>query len=282
MADCIVKVPKYSVYNDYDFIGFSFNGFHCVEDLHILRVSDGSRYQENLTPQIAEQIGSHAGMDGAYFLGAWHRQKTFDIKFAFERLSQFDIYRLQAIFSGEAMGELWFDEHPYKVWDAKVTGTPKLDMIPFDDGVEGIIYKGEGTIQFTAYYPYAHTPDYVRWPDDTDEGEQWKNRDGRLFSSYYDVDTKQGFKNATQWGAAANLWEELYGAAEDEAELDLHGEAPAWFGGEFKYYNDIGDLFTFTIDNTYDGNERQANPVFIINFKEQFNMVKQIKLGFYG
>jgi hypothetical protein len=48
----IVKVPQYSVYDDYDFIGFSFNGYHCVEDLGIIRVGNGTRYQENLTPQI--------------------------------------------------------------------------------------------------------------------------------------------------------------------------------------------------------------------------------------
>jgi hypothetical protein len=93
-GECIVKVPSYSVYDDYDFIGFSFNGYHCVEDLHIYRTSDGSRYQENLTPQISEQTGQHSGVDGAYFLGAQHRQKVFNIKFAFERLSQFDIYKI--------------------------------------------------------------------------------------------------------------------------------------------------------------------------------------------
>ena len=37
-GECIVKVPKYSVYDDYDFIGFSFNGYHCIEDLNIIRL----------------------------------------------------------------------------------------------------------------------------------------------------------------------------------------------------------------------------------------------------
>jgi hypothetical protein len=41
-------------------------------------------------------------------------------------LSQEDIIKLQTTFAFDKMGELWFDEYPYKVWDAKVTGTPQL------------------------------------------------------------------------------------------------------------------------------------------------------------
>lgn len=215
----IVKVPRYDVYDDYDFIGFSFNGYHCVEDLHIIRVSDGSRYKENLTPQIQEYTGQHAGIDGAFLTGVQHRQKTFDIQFAFDGLTQEQIWDIQWAFLGDDIHDLWFDEYPYKVWDAKVTGQPQLQVIPFDNGSGGILYKGEGTVQFTAYYPYAHTPDYVRWPDDKDEDKLWEGRDGRVFSSYYDVNTKQGFKNAVQWQEAANLW-----SSKAVKDLDVRGE----------------------------------------------------------
>ena len=33
--------------------------------------------------------------------------------------------------------------------------------IPFDDDTLGRVYRGEGSVQFTCYWPYAHTPDYV-------------------------------------------------------------------------------------------------------------------------
>jgi hypothetical protein len=62
---------------------------------------------------------------------------------------------------GREVGDLWFAEAPYRVYSAKVTGQPKLSVIPFPDPTWGRIYKGEGTIEFTCYYPYAHTPDYV-------------------------------------------------------------------------------------------------------------------------
>ena len=208
----IVKVPRYNVYDDYDFIGFSFNGYHCIEDLGIIRVGNGTRYQENLTPQIQEQIGQHPGIDGAYFIGAQYRQKTFDIQFAFDGLTQDRVWKLHEVFSGENIHDLWFDEYPYKVWDAKVTGQPQLQVIPFDDGNGGVLYKGEGTVQFIAYYPYAHTPDFVQWSDN-ETAANWEKRDGRLFSSY------QPFKNKEQWQTVADLWE-----CEPNEGLDIRGE----------------------------------------------------------
>ena len=122
MAECIIKVPN----SCEDFLGFSFNGVHCIDDLHIMRTSEGSRYTENLTPQITERVSTHAGMDGAYFHGVNDRQKVFDVKFAFDNLTLEDLTNIHRTFAGDKMGELWFDEYPYKVWDAKVTGTPQL------------------------------------------------------------------------------------------------------------------------------------------------------------
>ena len=73
------------------------------------------------------------------------------------------------VFDGLAVHELIFDEWPYKVYDAKVKGTPAIKYIPFDyyswegEGENKIqkketIYKGEGSVNFICYYPYAHTP----------------------------------------------------------------------------------------------------------------------------
>jgi hypothetical protein len=36
-----------------------------------------------------------------------------------------------------------------------VTGTATLKYIPFGEGTTGRTYKGEGTIQFTCYWPFA-------------------------------------------------------------------------------------------------------------------------------
>jgi hypothetical protein len=41
--------------------------------------------------------------------------------------------RLKVWLNGKEMGDLWFAEAPYKVWSVKVTGTPNIKYVPFDD-----------------------------------------------------------------------------------------------------------------------------------------------------
>jgi hypothetical protein len=52
---------------------------------------------------------------------------------------------------------LIFDETPYKVYSAKVTGTATIKYIPFSEGETNRVYKGEGSIQFTCYTPFARS-----------------------------------------------------------------------------------------------------------------------------
>jgi hypothetical protein len=57
------------------------------------------------------------------------------------------VAELKTHFGDKKIHELIFDETPYKVYRAKVTGTATIKYIPFNEG-EGRerIYKGEGTI----------------------------------------------------------------------------------------------------------------------------------------
>jgi phage-related protein len=71
---------------------------------------------------------------------------------------------------------------PYKTYRAKVTGTATLKYIPFSEGETNRLYRGEGTIQFTCYEPYAICR--KKWLDEydnTNKGE-WKEA-SRLLSS---------------------------------------------------------------------------------------------------
>jgi hypothetical protein len=52
---------------------------------------------------------------------------------------------------------LIFDEMPFKKYYAKVTGSASIKHIPFAEGATNRVYKGEGSIQFTAYDPYAYS-----------------------------------------------------------------------------------------------------------------------------
>ena len=143
-----------------DFIGFTFDNKHSSE-LGIVRVSEGSRYDENLLPSIEDKIVRVPGGDGNYYFGSYYTERDFNISIAFDNLSETQFRELRQHFNGKKIGELIFDETPYKVYKVKVITSPNLKYICFDgedkEGKRIRIYKGEGSISFKALTPFARS-----------------------------------------------------------------------------------------------------------------------------
>ena len=138
-----------------DYLGFTYNGVHSSE-LGIVRTSNGSRFEENLLPTMQDKTVQIPGGDGTYYFGSFYTQKPLTIPFAFDGLTEDKLEQLRAHFGDKKIHDLIFDERPYKAYGAKVTGTATLKYIPFNEGKERErIYKGEGSITFTCYNPYA-------------------------------------------------------------------------------------------------------------------------------
>ena len=174
-----------------DFCGFQFNGVHS-STLKITRVSNGSRYSDELVPNFQDQTALIEGGDGTLFWESFYSQKPINIQIAYDDLSEEDIRKLRQVFNGKDIGELIFDEAPYKAYTVKVQSPPQLQFICFDKTVNSQgesrverVYKGEGSIQFVAYYPYAKSVhkflnEFVD-ADYTNKGE-WKAASGMLES----------------------------------------------------------------------------------------------------
>lgn len=143
-----------------DFIGFTFNNIHS-STLGITRVSDGSRYTDDLLPAFQDKVAEIPGSDGTYFFGTYYKQKPINISIAFDDLTESQLRQLKQFISDKQVHELWFDETPYKAYNAKITGSPSLKYICFDKMIGNNtsirVYKGEGTLNFIAYYPFAHS-----------------------------------------------------------------------------------------------------------------------------
>ena len=137
-----------------DYIGFTYNGKHS-SDLGIVRTSNGSRFDESLLPTMQDKTAQVPGGDGTYYFGSYYTQRSFSVSFAFDDLTEEQIVNLKRHFGDKKIHDLIFDERPYKIWKAKVTGTATMKYIPFAEGETNRVYKGEGTIQFTCYQPYA-------------------------------------------------------------------------------------------------------------------------------
>lgn len=177
-----------------DFTGFHFNGYYS-EDLGITRISDGDRYNSDLLPTRNSRTAQNVGGHGTYYWDSFYTQKSFSINFAFDNLTEREKRNLAIIFGTDQISSLWFDEEPYKQYYVLTNNTLQLKTIAFDAEDGSRIYKGEGSIQLTAYYPFAtsrfkfiDSSPYVSYTDHPND-LQWYEASGMLITDTIDVNS---------------------------------------------------------------------------------------------
>ncbi len=185
-----------------DFIGFTFNGVHS-SDMGIIRTSDGSRFNENLLPASTDKTVQIPGGDGTYYFGSNYTQRQIPISIATDELTETQFRQLKQWLGDKQIHPLVFDEAPYKTYMVKTSSIPTLKFICFDnitknngEIVVNRVYKGEGSLQFIAYFPFARcTKKYLSEYTDSNK-EEWASASGLL--------TAQGGYDGT--GAEINLY----------------------------------------------------------------------------
>lgn len=256
---------------DFDFIGFTFNGKHS-SDLGITRVSEGSRYSDDLLPIIEDKTVPVPGSDGVYYFGSYYRQKNFNMQIAFDSLTDKQFRELKTHFGKKQLGDLIFDEAPYKVYKVKITGVPNLKYICFDEPAQGgdtmqRIYKGEGVITFSAFQPFARSVHKSLSEYNNDNKQQWAATSGMLETlNGYDVfegnsakifnpgDLEADFQIKFSFSEDENVLEKIY--------LDLNEEASNYqiiFKSPIvKIGSDVGFIFD-TKTNLLQGYDSEGN-----------------------
>ena len=185
-----------------DFIGFTFNGVHS-SDMGIIRTSDGSRFNENLLPASTDKTVQIPGGDGTYYFGSNYTQRQIPISIATDELTETQFRQLKQWLGDKQIHPLVFDEAPYKTYMVKTSSAPTLKFICFDnitknngEIVVNRVYKGEGSLQFIAYFPFARcTKKYLSDYSDSNK-EEWASASGLL--------PTQG--NYDETGAEINLY----------------------------------------------------------------------------
>ena len=137
------------------FLGFSFNSIHSSE-LGIVRVSSGNRFDDVLKPSSSEITIEQPGSDGLLLTSTKTSKRQIKLDFAFDHMAEGQLYRLKTVWNDKKLHSLILDEQLYKVYTAKVETAPSLKYIAFEENGQRI-YKGEGSISFVCYYPYARS-----------------------------------------------------------------------------------------------------------------------------
>ena len=179
------------------FEGFSYGGVHSSE-LGIVRTSNGSRFDENLLPTQKIQTVNIPGRDETYYFGVDNTQRQFEISFAFDQMAENQLRVLKRLINDKQVQDLNFDESPDIVWRTRITAS-SIKYIPFDEKrsieslklefpldsdaqiqkkynsgeYQGIVYKGEGSLQFTSYSPYGFKK--YEYDDRTEKKQFGKN-----------------------------------------------------------------------------------------------------------
>lgn len=172
-----------------DFLGFTIGGIHS-SNLGIVRISDSDRYSEELVPTFNDKTATVPGLDKTYYFGREYTQKSFTIKFAFDNLTEKQLHQLRRIFSEKEPQDLIFDEAPYKIYSVVVNGQPQISYVCFDENLSRI-YKGDGTVNFTTYFPFARSrfkykENYViknieEWGGEYDNRTDWLESSGIIY-----------------------------------------------------------------------------------------------------
>lgn len=143
-----------------DFIGFEWNGHHSSE-FNLKVVSSGDRYDSRFLSEIKNNTVDIPGQDGQYFYNSTYGAKEWTINIAFDSVTETMQRDIENWLSSKELSDLTFDERPYKSYSAKLASRPTITWICFDEPKKTKsfeaprIYKGEGTLNFIAPFPYA-------------------------------------------------------------------------------------------------------------------------------
>ena len=137
------------------FLGFTYNGIHS-SIVGITRTSHGNANEERLIPLIKDLNIENTGGDNSYHFGTLYTKREFVVNFCYEEMTETQRSQITKLWKDGEIHDLIFDEYPYKVYAAKITGNSTFKELAFNHGRERT-YSGEGTFVFTSFSPFARS-----------------------------------------------------------------------------------------------------------------------------
>lgn len=170
-----------------DLTGFKFGDYHSSQ-FGLIRVSNGSRYNEYLLPTLKNTTTDVPGMEGTLYFGTQKTTRSFQVDMAFDSLTEEDIRDIREWLTGAH--SLIFDERPYIQYMCILNSVPQLKYLTFEENGERI-YKGELSVNFVSYLPYGYSIDGKKFIDDfLDENfEEWSNASHLAYKNFYEGET---------------------------------------------------------------------------------------------
>ena len=109
MAEWIERPRVYQPYTGFSFI-CDYGAKHDEDieihssQLNLYRVSDGSRYNEDMSAAFQDKTVQAPGRDGTFYFGTNYTQRTFNIQIAFDSMTEDDMHEFRRIFAAKEEG----------------------------------------------------------------------------------------------------------------------------------------------------------------------------------
>ena len=228
-----------------DFTSFRFGNVHS-EDLHLVVVSSSDRYEKNLLPENKDYSTEVPGGNGSYYFGSTFGNREFGVEVAFDNVDEKTWRRISNLFATDKLQDLVFDELPYKTYRAKLKSKPEFKCLCFTDrDTKERVYKGEGTLNFICYQPFAYgfNKYVIRAADEYQlQVPTLPNYDDRFENPYekqeqkiYNIDTKDHYNVNKNMGIP---WKGGYPTIEQVRAGELYFNSP-----DGKKIIDVRDYF---------------------------------------
>lgn len=145
------------------FLDFKYGDFYA-SDFHLIRVSDGSRYNDNFLPTLTDKTTEIPGGDGMYWFNTYYKQRQISVNVAFDSVTETDLRGIRNWLNGKQVQPLIFDEHDDRQYFAKVTGSPQLKYVAFDEPINPRLSNNidspySARFQLKSTIPIATQPD---------------------------------------------------------------------------------------------------------------------------
>lgn len=168
------------------YISFSYGGKY-IEDFNLLATM-GDRLSKNIYANFEDATSEYDTLDGQYFWGTHFTTNQLDFTLSTDGMSQADLERFKMWFRPGVERELILAEHPNRVILARISATPTISMIPFEQ-IETILINGNKKDISTALYRGDITLSFIM------DEPYWS---GKLFymPKYLDLNTFEGQENS--------------------------------------------------------------------------------------
>lgn len=179
-----------AIYTKDDYTGFTYNGIHSSQ-FGLFSVSNGDRYQRDLSPTFSDLTQQVPGQDGTHYFGTQMTQRVIALSIAFDDVTEQEFHEMKQWLNC-GIKPLILDEVPYIQYYAKIQNTPQVKFVPFEDEPYERIYKGEATFNFICYDPYGYS--VSKWIEDYG-----------VASSFNAVPVERYTTNVLEWFSSSGL-----------------------------------------------------------------------------